>query len=354
MTLQDLGYTIKLEQYRKEHNLDSFGVGRVISEHRDRYVIQTAEQEYDGEIIGNLRFTATQRADFPAVGDWVALSEYDEHKVLIHSIFPRATILERQTVGKQGEKQIIAANIDYALIVQSVDRDFSLNRIERYLTLCNTANVHPVIVLSKIDLVDEVVLTTMIQSIGERSHNVPLLAVSNEVQQGLDQVKELIKQGKTYCLLGSSGVGKSTLLNNLLGKQMMKTETISASSNRGKHVTSYRELHVLESGGILIDNPGMREVGIADSADGLERTFDTIVAFSKKCKFRDCTHTSEKGCAVMAAVESGQIDPLAYENYLKMERERQHFESTVAEKRKKDKDFGKMMKNYKKDNYKKY
>jgi ribosome biogenesis GTPase / thiamine phosphate phosphatase len=150
-------------------------------------------------------------------------------------------------------------------------------------------------------------------------------------------------------MLGSSGVGKSTLLNNLSGKAVMRTGTISQSTNKGRHVTSHRELIILEDGGILIDNPGMREVGIADSTNGLEITFDMIICLSQNCKFKDCTHTYEIGCSVLEAVENGEIDKASYENYLKMERERAHFESTAEEKRKKDKDFGKMLKNYKKE-----
>ncbi|MEZ4828715.1 MAG: ribosome small subunit-dependent GTPase A [Bacteroidia bacterium] len=354
MTLEDLGYNLELENFRKNQNLDSFGVGRVISEHKERYVVKTPEKECDGEIIGNLRFTAHNRSDFPAVGDWVAISEYDENKVLIHSVFPRKTIIERQAVGKQGEKQIIATNIDYAFIVQAVDRDFNINRIERYLTICNTSNVKPIIILNKIDLINDNELSELVSKVQERIKQVPIIPISNESRKGFEKLEGKIEKSKTYCLLGSSGVGKSSLLNNLSGKQLMKTNTISASTNKGRHVTSHRELLVLENGGILIDNPGLKEVGIADSTDGLEITFSIIIELSKDCKFKDCTHTTEVGCAVLEAVERGEIDHSSYENFLKMEREKKHFESTVAEKRKKDRDFGKMMKNYKKSNYKKY
>ena len=349
MTLEDLGYNADLENYRKDRQLDSFGVGRLISEHRERYVVKTTEKEYDGEIIGNLRFSAHNRSDFPAVGDWVAISEYDDNKVLIHSVFPRKTIIEREAVGKQGEKQIIATNIDYAFIVQAVDRDFNINRIERYLTICNTSGIKPIIILNKIDLINDAELAKLITAVQERLKQVPVIAISNESHIGIERLKERIEKGKTYCLLGSSGVGKSTLLNNLSGKQMMKTDTISTSTTKGRHVTSHRELLVLENGGILIDNPGMREVGIADSTDGIKITFETIIELSKDCKFKDCTHTTEIDCAVVAAIEKGEIERSSYENYLKMERENEHFESTVAERRKKDKDFGKMLKNYKKD-----
>ena len=190
MTLEDLGYNIDFENYRKDQNLDSFGVGRVISEHKERYVVKTAENEYDAEIIGNLRFSAHQRSDFPAVGDWVAISEYDEDKVLIHSIFPRKTIIERQAVGQQGEKQIIATNIDFAFIVQAVDRDFNINRIERYLTICNASKVSPIIILNKIDLINEIELKNLISAVQERIKQVPIIAISNETKKGIERLKE--------------------------------------------------------------------------------------------------------------------------------------------------------------------
>jgi ribosome biogenesis GTPase len=348
MTLEDLGYNLQLEEYRKDQNLDAFEVGRVISEHKERYVVKTTTQEYEGEIVGNLRFTANDRSDFPAVGDWVAISEYDNNKVLIHAVFPRKTILERQAVGKQSEKQIIATNIDYAFIVQSVERDFNINRIERYLTICNTSKVNPIIILNKIDLINDAALTKLIIAVQERIKQVPVIAISNESQKGIEKLKDSLARGKTYCLLGSSGVGKSTLLNNLSGKQMMKTETISPATQKGRHVTSHRELLVLENGGMLIDNPGMREVGIADSASGLVKTFERIVELSENCKFKDCTHTTEIDCAIIESVRNGEIDSDSYDNYLKMEKEKEHFESTLVEKRKKDKDLGKVIKQFKK------
>ncbi len=326
-------------------------MGRVISEHKERYVVKTTENDYDAEIIGNLRFSAHNRSDFPAVGDWVAISEYDDNKVLIHSVFPRKTSIERQAVGKQGEIQIIAANIDYALIIQAVDRDFNINRIERYLAICSTSGVQAMIIFNKIDLISDSELSDLISSVQKRIKNVPILAISNESQTGIVELKTLIKKGKTYCLLGSSGVGKSTLSNILSGQQLMKTKNISTSTNKGRHVTSHRELMILKDGGILIDNPGMREVGITDTAGGLEGIFEIISELSSACKFKDCTHTTEVGCEVIAAVNSGEIDESSYANFLKMEREKEHFESTIAEKRKKDKDFGKMIKEHKKNRY---
>lgn len=347
MKLEDLGYSADLEESRVEQNLDSFAVGRVISEHRERYKVRNEQREFEAELIGSLRFTARGRSDFPAVGDWVAISEYEENKVLIHAIFPRRTVIEREAVGKQGEKQIIATNIDYAFIVQAVDRDFNINRIERYLTICYASAVKPVIILNKTDLIPESQLEDILSSVKERVSEVPVFAISNESRAGYEQVLGHIQKGTTYCLLGSSGVGKSTLMNNLSGRELMQTGSISESTNKGRHVTSHRELIVLDSGGIIIDNPGMREVGIADASAGLDTTFEMIVSLSDQCRFHDCTHVHESGCAIREAVENGEIDQSSYENYLKMEREKQHFESTVAERRKKDKDFGKMVKDVK-------
>jgi ribosome biogenesis GTPase len=348
MNLEDLGYNSIIAEYRKDQNLESFLVGRIISEHKERYIVKTDIGEFNAELIGNLRFTAASRYDFPAVGDWVAISEYDEDKALIHCIYPRNSIIERQAVGKFGQKQIIATNIDFGLIVQSVNRDFNINRLERYLTICFASNVEPVIVLSKIDLIDELALKQLLDHIEKRIKNTPVIAISNQLNIGLEKLEALLMKGKTYCLLGSSGVGKSTLLNNLTGEELMNTGEISQSIGRGKHITSHRELIVLEKGGILIDNPGMREVGITDTIHGLETTFDEIITLSQNCKFKDCTHTNEKGCSIIEAVENGEIDSNAYENFQKMERERLYFESSVEEKRKKDKNFGKMIKTIKK------
>lgn len=348
MTLADLGYHEALQTYHSENGYDGFSVGRIIAEHKERYVVKNEQGEYEAEVVGNLRFTAQSRADFPAVGDWVVIAEYDHDKAIIHHVLPRKTLIERQAISSKGEKQIIASNIDTALIVQSIDRDYSINRIERYLTICHNAGVDPVIILTKIDLIDREALAEIKADVQARIKDIPILAISNAWQDGLAPLKEMIQAGKTYCLLGSSGVGKSTLLNTLMGKKMMETGEISSFSNRGKHVTTHRELLVLQSGGIIIDNPGMREVGIADASGGLASTFESIAALASGCKFNDCTHTSEVGCAVLEAVNAGIIDEAAYQNYLRMTREKDHYEASVAEKRQKDKEFGKMIRYMKK------
>jgi ribosome biogenesis GTPase len=351
MTLEDLGYNDQLEELRKEQNLDSFGIGRVIQEHRDRYTVKTESNEFECELIGNLRFTVTDESELPSIGDWVAISEYDEGKALIHAVLPRSSILKRKAVGKLGQTQIIAANIDVGLIVQSVNRDFNINRLERYLTICHASKIEAIIVLSKIDLIEESQLKTLLNQVQERIKNVPIISISNQSQIGIDNIKALLIKGKTYCLLGSSGVGKSTLINSIIGDELVKTGSISESIDRGKHITSRRELVVLEKG-ILIDNPGMREVGITDAFDGFEMTFDDILNLAQDCKYNDCTHTNEDACAVLAALENDDLNPESYDNFLKLEKERLHFESNAQERKKKGKALGKLIKNMKKNNNK--
>lgn len=349
MKLEDLGYNDTLEKFRIEHDLNNLEIGRITSEHRERYTVQTIKGEFQAEITGNIRFTAKSREDFPAVGDWVALTTHDFDFAIINHILPRFSMIKRQAVGQFGEVQIIATNIDYAFIIQAVDNNFNINRLERYLTICNSSNINSIIVLTKTDLIDEHRINEILDRIKTRIKNTPIIPISNTTKNGYERINSCIEQGKTYCMLGSSGVGKSTLLNNLSGKSLMRTDEISQSTHKGKHVTSHRQLIILENGGILIDTPGMREIGIADTERGLETTFDMIVRLSNNCKFKDCTHTIEKGCAILEAIKNGELEKDSYENYLKMESEKKHFESTVEEKRKKDKAFGKMVKNYKKN-----
>lgn len=349
MTLEELGYNAALEEYRRDNGLMEFALGRVIAEHKESYVVGTETGELKAEITGNLRYSAQGREDFPAVGDWVALTIADASLAIIHQILPRSSIISRQAVGQFGGVQIIATNIDHAFLVQAVDRDFNINRLERYLTICHATGVSPIIVLTKTDLIDEPALAALMESLQARIAGVPVIAISNQTQAGYEALTGLIAKGRTYCMLGSSGVGKSTLLNNLSGRALMRTDAISQSTQKGRHVTTHRELVVLDGGGILIDNPGMREVGIVDTGAGLETTFDRIMNLARGCRFGDCTHRNEAGCAVLAALAGGELDAAAYDSYQKMEKEKAHFEATVVERRKKDKEFGKMLKRFDKE-----
>lgn len=347
MTLEDLGFDPKLYS-TGQNSVPGFEIGRVVAEHRERYIVKTAGHDLEAEITGNLRFTAKSREDFPVVGDWVALSVFDKDSAIIHKILPRFTLIKRQSPGSFGDVQPIAANIDLAFLVQSAGYDFNLNRLERYLAICYASGVKPVILISKADLFSSDEMAELVVKINARIKDVPVVVFSSENRQGLEKIDEFLLKGKTCCLLGSSGVGKSTLLNRLSGKAAMQTGAISESTGKGRHVTSHRELIVLENGAILIDNPGMREVGIADSG-GLANAFDRIVEFAKNCRFDNCTHTVEAGCAVIHAVQRGEIENQLWENFVKMQKETERFDLSLAEKRKKDRDQGKLFKNLKKD-----
>ena len=347
MTLYDLGYHQSHEEFMAQHAPGNTVPGRVVAAHKERYIVAAASGEYEAEVTGNMRYTAAGREDFPAVGDWVSLMIYDAGNGIIHQILPRKSVIRRQAAGHAGEVQIIAVNVDYAFIVQAAVNDFSLNRVERYLTICHAGGVNPVIVLTKTDLLDEELIQEIVRRTEERLKKVPVIAASNETRRGYDLIGNYISAGKTCCLLGSSGAGKSTLLNNLSGKVHMRTGAISESTSKGRHITSHRELVVLGSGGMLIDNPGMREVGIADTSGGLEATFEGIGHFASQCRYANCTHTTESGCAVIEAVSAGEIDLSAYENYLKLEKEKSYFETTAADKKRKERMFGKIVRQYK-------
>jgi ribosome biogenesis GTPase / thiamine phosphate phosphatase len=349
MDLFDLGLTDEIKTYIGENNLSGFSVARVTQEHRERYIVTTGDNEYEAEITGNLRFSAQSRADFPAVGDWVSIMIYDSDQALIHKVLPRKSILERQAVGKFGEVQIISTNIDVAFIMQAINNNYNINRLERYMSLCNSSNIEPVLVLSKTDMCSYEMVQEAKQAVEAREKNLKCIMLSNITLSGLDDILNYIQRGKTYCIVGSSGVGKSTLINNLLKKNVLKTGIISLSTNKGRHITSHRELFVLENGGIVIDTPGMKEIGMTENAGGIITTFTDIHELSLKCRFPDCRHFNETGCAVIEALNNGSIDKDSFDNYMKVTKEQERFQSTVAERRKKDKEFGKMMKNYKKD-----
>jgi ribosome biogenesis GTPase / thiamine phosphate phosphatase len=346
MKLEDLGYVQGLSDYLNSENLPDAAIARVTQEHREKYVVSDGEYEYEAEITGNLMYSASSRADFPAVGDWVIMSVYDKDKAIIYKVLPRRSVLARQAVGKHGEIQIISTNIDVAFIIQAINNNFNINRLERYLAACYSSGIEPVLVISKTDLATKEEIDSAINELNRRDSKVKHILLSNISLNGMDELMKFIVKGKTYCLVGSSGVGKSTLLNNLLKKEVMKTREISSSTNKGKHTTAHRQLFILENGGIIIDTPGMKELGMTDEVDGINATYDDIVRLAVSCRFQDCRHVNEAGCAVTEAVENGNISRASYDNYLRMLKEQQHFQTTVAEKKRRDKMFGKIVKDY--------
>lgn len=349
MEMEKLGYKNYFDSYLSKHGLSKSDIGRVSAVHRNRYIVLTESAELTANLTGNLQFSVSNQSELPAVGDWVVLQKFDDSMALITEVLPRYSQLERKTVGKVFDKQIIAANIDYGLIVDAVGENFKINRIERYIAICNTYNIKPMVIITKIDLIDDREINSTITDLKNRIENVEILPISNKSRDGVDQIKSILQSGETYCLLGLSGVGKSTLINNLLDKEVLRTKAISDSTQKGVHTTTHREMFILDNGSIIIDNPGMREVGLTDSSDNLDITFDKITEIGRECLFSDCTHIHEKDCAVLLAVENGELDKSQYENFVKMIKEQSHFQASAIDRKRKDKSFGKMVKNFKKE-----
>lgn len=348
ISLTELGYDDFFESERKRLGFVDDPIGRVAAEYREMYRIKTEEGDYSGKITGKQLFKAEKREDFPAVGDWVAIKKLPDSKAVILGILSRKTLLRKKYSDKQ-DSQIIATNIDVAFIVESADKDYNINRIERYLVLVKEAGIEPIIIFNKIDLLSESDLNQRIGEVKERIKDVEIIITSAIAKKGLDILNKSIDRGKTYCFLGSSGVGKSTLINKLLGEEEIKTREISLASGKGRHTTTAREMYFLEKGGILIDNPGTREVGMVDGEIGTKNVFGEITSLSKGCKFSNCSHIHEPGCAISKAVKKGKLSEEKYLNYIKLKKESEFYRMTEAEKRRKDRKFGQFVKNAKKN-----
>ncbi|MFH1542455.1 MAG: ribosome small subunit-dependent GTPase A [bacterium] len=305
---------------------------RVVSHHRGKYRVKAGENEFWAKIPGKMRHEAKNPTDYPVVGDWLQVMEQPNDDALIQEILPRKTLLQRKAINKE-EAQVIAANIDVAFIIQAVDRDFNLNRLERYLSLTASDNISSIIVLNKIDLITEGELADKVAQTKERFKETGLLLTSAIYDEGVSPLAKVIEKGKTYCLLGSSGVGKSSIINRLLGKDVVLVKEISQSTNKGRHGTTHRELFELANGGFVIDNPGMREVGIAEADTVIEKAFDLIRELGNRCHFSDCSHSHEANCAVLAAVKAGMIDPGQHRNFVKLKKESDDYAKHKLKKR---------------------
>lgn len=345
INLTDLGYDEFFKSGKEKLGLTRYPVARVIAEYKEAYGVKSTNGEYLAKITGKQIFEAKKREDYPAVGDWVAIDELPDKKAVIRATLPRRTILKKQYSDKQ-DTQIIATNIDIAFIVESLDRDYNLNRLERFLVLVNEGRIEPIVVLNKTDLIPQIELELRTIQIKKRFNDITIITTSTVNDQGLDNLSKQIKKGMTYCFLGSSGVGKSSLINKLLGKDEIRTREINLDTERGRHTTTTREMYFLDNGGIVIDNPGTREVGIANSDIGIENVFDEISLLSRKCRFVNCTHTHEPNCAVLKAVEQKRLDKGKYDNYIKLKKESDFYRMNEVEKRVKDRKFGQFVKKY--------
>ncbi|MDG5472915.1 ribosome small subunit-dependent GTPase A [Jeotgalibacillus sp. ET6] len=301
--------------------------GRIVVEHKRLYRIETASGLLLGEVSGKFRHTAGEREDYPAVGDWVMLTPFQgEEKAIIHAILPRVSKFSRKMAGETSGEQIVAVNIDVVFLVMALNQDFNLRRLERYLLSTWESGATPVVVLSKSDLCEEEEIKDKVQQGETAALGVPIIACSTINGNGVSRLLEHINEGTTVAVMGSSGVGKSSIINSLMQEDRMATHEIREGDDRGKHTTTHRELLSLPTGGVMIDTPGMRELQLWESEGGLEHGFQDIERLARECQFRDCKHENEPGCAVAAAIEEGSLDADRLASYRKLQKELAYME----------------------------
>lgn len=349
MDLQALGYGDWTAAAAAPLLRPGHALARVTAVDRGVCLIRPGADEIPAELAGKLRFAAADCADLPCVGDWVvARLRPDGGGATIIYVVPRQTVLRRKTPGKTQAHQLIAANLDTALIMQACGFDFNPARLDRYLVMTREGGIEPWIILTKTDLLAPDALDIVIADLRARYPSVRLLPLSNTTGAGLDALRALLEPARTYCLLGSSGVGKTSLLNRLLGDEAFATRVVSATGE-GVHTTTRRQLIALQQGALLIDTPGMRELGVLGAGEGLDATFDDIREHATRCRFTDCTHTGEPGCAVRQAVADGALDAGRHRSYMKLKKETDYHDLSYGEKRRKDRAFGRFIKSVKKE-----
>jgi ribosome biogenesis GTPase len=324
MTLEEFGYSSWFKDQTDLSPGDGWTVARVTAIHKGWSDICDGDTTRPAKSTGKLRHEARANHNYLTVGDWVLCKDFDKEDgfAVIHSVLKRKTELKRKTVGRVVGYQLIAANIDTAFVVHTLDKGYNLRKLERYLSIVHDSGIQPVVLMSKKDLLGAKECRERMKEVKERLPNVDIYAISNTTGSGMRSVKRLLKPSGTYCLLGPSGVGKTSLINSLLGKEdEYFTLPVREKDGKGIHSTTWRELIVLKNGSLMVDTPGMRELGHLDSAAGIDETFEDIVALETDCKFRDCAHVNTKGCAIEAAVEAGTIVKERYDHFIRMRKE---------------------------------
>ncbi|WP_078381198.1 ribosome small subunit-dependent GTPase A [Sutcliffiella halmapala] len=320
MKINELGWNEYLNNNFTAYKEQGFSVGRVMLEHKRIYRVETENGECLAEVSGKYRFEASAREDYPAVGDWVVLSERQhEGKATIHATLPRFSKFSRKAAGVTTEEQIVAANVDTIFLVQSLNYDFNPRRIERYMIMAWESGANPVIVLTKSDLCEDI--AEKIVEVEAVALGVPVHAVSVKDETGLEELASYFTLGKTVALLGSSGAGKSTLTNYLLGEEKQLIQDVRGDDDKGRHTTTYRELYLLPTGGLVLDTPGMRELQLWEADGAISQSFQDIEELAEQCYFRDCKHENEPKCAVQEAINGGQLEKARYQSYLKLQKE---------------------------------
>jgi len=344
VNLEDLGFDDWLRDLAGGTCVEGQAAARVTAVDRGRYLVAGENGEVHAELVGRFLYAAESAAALPCVGDWVCVQYHSGGTAaIIHGLLPRKTLLQRKRAGKDVDFQLIASNIDMAIVIQSCQFDFNVRRLERYLVVVNDAGIEPMILLSKTDLVTPDDVGRMTAEIRRAGVSAEILAFSNVTGAGMDRLVSILRPGKTYCLMGSSGVGKTTLLNRLIGGGTFETGAVSATGE-GRHVTARRQLIILSGGAMLIDTPGMRELGMIAAGDAVDDAFTDIQSLAAACRFTDCSHTGESGCAVLEAVEKGELSRKRHQSYLKLAKESAFHERSYVERRKKDKAFGRFVK----------
>lgn len=348
MKLSDIGFNSWFENQARILNQPERYIARVTTVDRNAWLIRNEHDEIPAELAGKYRFSTQSSIDMPCVGDWVSVQYHNERSAaIIYDVFPRRTFLRRRNSGKTVDFQMIAANIDVAFIVQSCHYDFNIRRLDRYLVMVNEGHIEPIVILSKIDLITPGELELIITQIRCAGITAEILALSNITGVGLDEFSQRLVPSRTYCLLGSSGVGKTTLINRLFSQDIFTTKVVS-ETGEGTHATARRQLILLGQGAMLIDTPGMRELGILGADDGIKESFEDIYNLSQSCKFSNCNHTQEPGCAVLRSIETGDLSEERYQSYLKLKKESEYNEMSYVKKRKKDRVFGRFIKSVQK------